>query len=59
MNEDIEEYIEWKKRLGEEDMIHAFRAIKTLTNIKFIIATAPDEDEQISAIRGEASKWIS
>ncbi len=57
MNDEIEQYLEWKRGLTEEDRIHAFKAIKAMDAIKFSITTIPTKPERLAAIEEEASKW--
>lgn len=53
------EFIEWKKgtRREDDDMLHAFRAIKTMEAIQFAITTEPDPVERLQKIERIAEEW--
>ena len=56
---DPTEFNEWKKgvRREDDDLLHAFRAIKTLAAIKFIMTVEPDPSEKLQKIEEAVNEW--
>lgn len=59
----LEEYLEWKAGLAnpsgaEDELLHAFKAIKILSQVKFVIATIENPGDKLAAIEEEVSHWI-
>ena len=57
---DPAEFNEWKRdvRKEDDDLLHAFRAIKVVDEIKFAITTEEDPVERLQKIEEAASKWL-
>ncbi len=53
------EFAEWKKgtRREDDDLLHAYRAIKTLGAIKFEITTETDPVERLQKIERITEEW--
>lgn len=53
------EFQEWKKgtRREDDDLLHAYRAIKTLSAIKFTITTEDDPVERLQKIERITEEW--
>lgn len=59
---DPAEFNEWAREArrlvdGEDDLLHAFRAIKTLEAIKFTLTVEPDPVEKLQKIEGIVDEW--
>ena len=54
---DPKEFLEWKRGMHEDDFIHAFRAIKTVDNIKFALVTEPTDAAKLEKVEDIVHSW--
>lgn len=56
---DPQQFNEWKRnvRRDDDDLLHAFRAIRLIEDIQFIITVEPDPVERLQKIEREMQKW--